>query len=70
MKKEDRNVVSPESKSSLTYKSMEMRITADRISILQQQKYNNTLITLIDLVFADNRPAGTEVVIKIPLRYD
>ena len=58
------------SKSSLTYKSMGMRITADRIAILQQQEDNNAFITVDDLVFPDGSPAGTEVVIKIPLHYD
>ena len=58
------------SKSSLTYKSMGMRITADRIAILQQQEQNNTFISVNDLVFPDGRPAGTEVLIKIPLHYD
>jgi LytS/YehU family sensor histidine kinase len=58
------------SRSSLTYKSMGMRITADRIAILQQQELNDTFITVDDLVFPDGSPAGTEVVIKIPIHYD
>ena len=58
------------SKSSLTYKSMGMRITADRIAILQQSKQNNTFVSVNDLVFPDNSPAGTEVVIKIPVQYE
>ena len=58
------------SKSSLTYKSMGMRITADRIAILQQQKQDNTFVSVNDLVFPDNSPAGTEVLIKIPVQYD
>ena len=59
-----------QSKSSLTYKSMGMRITADRIAILQHQEQNTTFIAVNDLVFPDGRSAGTEVLIKIPLRYD
>jgi tetratricopeptide (TPR) repeat protein len=58
------------SKSSLTYKSMGMRITADRIAILQQQEQNNSFISVNDLVFPDGRPAGTEVLIKLPVDYD
>ena len=58
------------SKSSLTYKSMGMRITADRIAILQQQEQNNTFVSVKDLVFPDDSPAGTEVLIKIPIHYD
>ena len=57
------------SKSSLTYKSMGMRITADRIALLQQQEQNNAFISVNDLLFPDGRPAGTEVLIKIPLDY-
>jgi hypothetical protein len=49
---------------------MGMRITADRIALLQQQEHISTFVSVNDLVFPDGRPAGTEVVIKIPLRYD
>jgi LytS/YehU family sensor histidine kinase len=56
------------SKSGLTYKSTGMRITADRIAILQQQEQNNTFISVNDLVFPDGRSAGTEVLIKVPLQ--
>ena len=55
------------SKSSLTYKSMGMRITADRIAILQKQEQNKPFISVNDLVFPDSRPAGTEVLIQIPI---
>jgi LytS/YehU family sensor histidine kinase len=58
------------SKSSLTYKSMGMRITADRIAILQQQEQNETFVTVNDLVLPDGHPTGTEVFIKIPVNYD
>jgi len=58
-------------KSSLNHKSMGMRITADRIAILQQEKEkNNTSISITDLVLPDGNPGGTEVLIKIPLCYD
>ena len=56
------------SKSASTQKSMGMRITADRIAMLQQQ--NKTSITITDLVLADGNPGGTEVFIKIPVSYD
>ena len=56
------------SKSASTQKSMGMRITADRIAMLQQQ--NKTSITIADLVLADGNPCGTEVLIKIPVSYD
>ena len=56
------------SKSASTQKSMGMRITADRIAMLQQQ--NKTSITITDLAFPDGSPGGTEVLIKIPVIYD
>jgi len=58
------------SKSSLTHKSMGMRITADRIQMLQQQNQKNGSISINDLVFPNGNPGGTEVLIKIPLCYD
>jgi ligand-binding sensor domain-containing protein len=56
------------SKSASAQKSMGMRITADRIAMLQQQ--NKTSIVIADLVHADGNPFGTEVLIKIPVSYD
>ena len=58
------------SKSTLTHKSMGMRITADRIAMLQQQNQMETYIIINDLVLADATPGGTEVIIKIPVNYD
>jgi len=58
------------SKSASTHKSMGMRITADRIAMLQQQEQNNTSISITDIVPPDGNPSGTEVLIKIPLHYD
>ena len=56
------------SKSVSRQKSMGMRITADRIAMLQQE--SKTSITITDLVLADGNPGGTEVLIKIPVSYD
>jgi LytS/YehU family sensor histidine kinase len=56
------------SKSASIQKSMGMRITANRIAMLQQQ--NKTSITITDLVLSDGSPGGTEVLIKIPVIYD
>jgi len=58
------------SKSASVHKSMGMRITADRIQVLQQQHQKNTSISINDLVYPDGSPGGTEVLIKIPLCYD
>ena len=58
------------SKSASIHKSMGMRITADRIRMLQQQNQKNTSISINDLVYPNGNPGGTEVLIKIPLCYD
>jgi two-component sensor histidine kinase len=58
------------SKSAATHKSMGMRITADRIALLQQQNDVETYVTINDLVLPDGSPGGTEVLIKIPVIYD
>ena len=57
------------SRSANSHKSMGMRITADRISLLQRQTTLQTLITITDLVLSDGTPAGTEVLLKLPLQY-
>ncbi len=55
------------SKSALSYKSMGMSITADRIAMLQRQDQLGTHIAINDLVLPDGSAGGTEVIIKIPL---
>jgi len=35
-----------------------------------QQEQENDFILITDLVFPDGSPAGTEVLIKIPIHYD
>jgi len=54
------------SKSALSYKSMGMSITADRLALLQQQDQLGAHISINDLVLADGSAGGTEVIIKIP----
>jgi tetratricopeptide (TPR) repeat protein len=54
------------SKSALSYKSMGMSITADRIAMLQRQDQLGTHISINDLVLPDGSAGGTEVIIKIP----
>ena len=49
---------------------MGMRITANRIAILQQQKQWDSSVTVNDLVLPDGTAGGTEVILKIPLIYD
>ena len=55
------------SKSAASHKSMGLRITADRIARLQQNKVWIDYIAINDLQYADGSPAGTEVILKIPL---
>jgi hypothetical protein len=47
-----------------------MRITADRIELLQHQKLMDTSVQITDLVLPDGRAGGTEVVLKIPVLYN
>ncbi len=58
------------SKSTSGHVSMGMKITADRIAILQQKKQMETTIEITDLVLPDASPGGTQVLLKIPLFYD
>ena len=55
------------SKSTLVHKSMGMRITADRIDLIWQKDQSDNSIKVKDLVLADGRPGGTEVLLKIPV---
>jgi hypothetical protein len=56
--------------SANTHRSMGMQITADRITLLQQQKFIDSSIQITDLVLPDGTAGGTEVVLKLPVIYD
>ena len=58
------------SKSATKHKSMGLRITENRIAILQKNGLQESPVTIHDLVNDDGTPAGTEVIIKMPLIYD
>jgi LytS/YehU family sensor histidine kinase len=58
------------SKSTSTYKSMGIGITADRIAMLHQNNQPDTYLTITDLVRADGSAGGTAVTLKLPVRYD
>lgn len=58
------------SKSSPKNKSMGLKITAGRLSLLQKTNGNASPVTVNDLVHPDGTAAGTEIIIKLPLRYD
>lgn len=65
-----KKAVELKSKSAATYKSMGMRITTDRLLMLQRQNEKENSVSITDLILADGSPGGTEVRIKIPVRYD
>jgi sensor histidine kinase YesM len=58
------------SKSATRHKSLGLRITADRIATLNAEDRLESTVNIVDLVHHDGGPAGTEVVIKIPMIYD
>jgi ligand-binding sensor domain-containing protein len=54
-------------KSASIHKSIGLRITEERIAILQQQKHMQSCVQITDLVLPDGTAGGTEVLLKIPL---
>jgi LytS/YehU family sensor histidine kinase len=57
-------------KSATRHKPMGMRITADRIAMMQHADSKEQSILINDLKGADGSDAGTEVLIKLPVIYD
>jgi len=55
------------SKSATKHKSMGLRITKDRIAMLQKSNGGESPVKIIDLENADGSAAGTEVIIKMPV---
>jgi LytS/YehU family sensor histidine kinase len=56
--------------SSATHQSMGLRITAERIALLQHFHSPGSSVVINDLVQDDGTPAGTEVIIQLPFIYD
>lgn len=56
--------------SATKYKSMGLKITSDRIAMLQNVSKTESAVKINDLVHTDGSAAGTEVIIKIPVLYD
>jgi ligand-binding sensor domain-containing protein/anti-sigma regulatory factor (Ser/Thr protein kinase) len=54
-------------KSATKHKSMGLRITKDRIAMLQKTNGGESPVKIIDLENEDGSAAGTEVIIKIPV---
>jgi len=57
------------SRSATKHKSVGLKITAERIAMTQNEKGNESPVTINDLVNLDGSAAGTEVIIKIPVLY-
>ena len=55
------------SKSATKSKSLGMKLTADRIELINQLYQTQTHITITDLTNATGQPTGTRVIIEIPL---
>jgi hypothetical protein len=47
-----------------------MRITAERIATLHQNKQLDGYVAINDLILADGSAGGTEVTLKITVHYD
>jgi ligand-binding sensor domain-containing protein len=58
------------SKSATKHKSLGLKITADRIAMLQKSVAGQSPVVIHDLENADGSAAGTEVIIKIPVIHD
>jgi len=58
------------SKSATKHKSMGLKITADRIALIQNTNGVESPVTINDLTDPNGDAAGTEVIIKMPVIYD
>ncbi len=58
------------SRSATKHKSVGLRITAARIGLMQGENGDDSFVKINDLVNADGTPAGTEVIIKLPVLYE
>jgi tetratricopeptide (TPR) repeat protein len=58
------------SHSATLHKPMGLRITAERIQLLENTYHKKSSVKITDLVHPDGTAAGTEVTLKIPAIYD
>ena len=56
------------SKSAAPNKSLGMKITANRLQLLNEGKNEGSFFKVIDLKKADGESAGTKVIITIPVQ--
>lgn len=55
------------SKSATRHKSFGMKVTGERISLINQLYQTHTRVQVLDLTDTNGNPAGTEVVLEIPI---
>ncbi len=55
------------SKSAITRKSLGMQLTEDRLSLLNKHAQLNASVNIIDLIDPTGAPAGTKVILTIPV---
>ncbi|MCG2613176.1 histidine kinase [Terrimonas sp. NA20] len=55
------------SKSAPTKKSLGMKLTEDRLALLNKQIQAEASVEVLDLIASDGEPAGTKVILKIPI---
>lgn len=55
------------SKSAPTKKSLGMKLTEDRLALLNKQIQAEASVEVLDLIAADGEAAGTQVILKIPI---
>ena len=55
------------SKSAVKHKSFGMRVTSERIALINQLFKTNTTVQIIDLMHKNGEAAGTQVIIQIPI---
>lgn len=61
------NAAGLKSKSVTSNKSFGMKVTGERISIINQLYHTNTQVAVKDLVDSEGNAAGTEVILNIPI---
>jgi len=57
------------SKSASTKKSLGMKLTEDRLALLNKQTQLESTVVITDLYHTNGSPAGTRVIIQIPIDY-
>lgn len=58
------------SRKAVWHKSLGLEITAHRIAMIQPLSANESQVVFNDLVEADGKAAGTEVILQLPVMYD